>query len=384
MLNRRLIAAAIIVPLLALSCSSDRGAPPPSTVAGADVVEPVLNPDLRIGMVLNISAPTAVRDQQVSEVLMSTIRTGPAAGLAQIETIQIDEPDDVVSAVEALRGLGVTVLVTTCDDGTVPDVVASGLANDMLVLTGCTTLPLPEIDSTSNLVIDVGTLATSPRAIAAALDEILTTSPENEPQVATLASDLIPDVADECTSVVETSAVDVTITERFTELIDDPAELVAGVSAQLRDVDALVLCSLAPTAGEIVAELRANELDQPVVVPWFADDQTWADDTNNVWIVAPSSRYGDDPVAEINRLYGIFDDPVATDVVAADTVTALIDAVQRAGSVRPAQMADVLRAEPFESLSGELSLNPRGNVERTYRLIEVADGEPRFSDLLEP
>lgn len=353
-------------------------------MAGADVVEPVLNPDLRIGMVLNISAPTAVRDQQVSEVLMSTIRTGPAAGLAQIETIQIDEPDDVVSAVEALRGLGVTVLVTTCDDGTVPDVVASGLANDMLVLTGCTTLPLPEIDSTSNLVIDVGTLATSPRAIAAALDEILTTSPENEPQVATLASDLIPDVADECTSVVETSAVDVTITERFTELIDDPAELVAGVSAQLRDVDALVLCSLAPTAGEIVAELRANELDQPVVVPWFADDQTWADDTNNVWIVAPSSRYGDDPVAEINRLYGIFDDPVATDVVAADTVTALIDAVQRAGSVRPAQMADVLRAEPFESLSGELSLNPRGNVERTYRLIEVADGEPRFSDLLEP
>lgn len=386
MLNPRLIAAGLIITQLALSCSTDdRGAAPPTTVAGADVIEPVLNPDLRIGMVLNISAPTAQRDSQVSEVLLDAVRTSPGAGLAQVETVRIDEPDDVASAVESLRGLGVTVLVTTCDDGTVPDVVASGLANDMLVLTGCATLPLPEIASTSELVIDVSTLTTSPQMIAAGLDEVLEVDDESgEARVATLASDLIPDVSDECTRVERTVNAEVALEAQFTELVDNPADLVAGLSEQLVDVDAIVLCSLAPTAGEIVSELRANGLDQPVVVPWFTDDQVWANDTNDVWIVAPSSRHGDDPVVEVNSLYSLSDNPVATDVIAADTLTSLINAVERAGSVRPAQLADVLRAEPFDGLSGELTLNTQGQVERTYRLIEVVDGEPRFSQTLEP
>lgn len=395
MLNRRVIAAGLIITQLALSCSSnDRAASPPSTVANADVIEPVLNPDLRIGMVLNIAAPTAERDQQVSNVLMSAIRTNSAAGLAQLETIQIDEPDDVASAVEALRGLGVTIMVTTCDDGTVPDVISSGLANDMLVLTGCTTLPRPIIESTSDLVIDVASLATSPDAIALALDELLADLPEEEaledeaveaePRVATLASDLIPDVAGECTNVEAAATSEIVVSERFTGLVDDPEVVVADLSEQLQEVDAIVLCALAPTVGEVVSALRANELDQPIIVPWFADDQTWSDDIDDVWVVAPSSRYGDDPIEEINSLYALLDDPVATDVITADTLTSLVDAVQRAGSVRPAQMAEVLRAEPFAALSGELTLNQLGNVERTYRLLEVVDGEARFSTTLEP
>ena len=390
MLNRRVIAAGLIITQLALSCSSnDRAASPPSTVANADVIEPVLNPDLRIGMVLNIAAPTAERDQQVSNVLMSAIRTNSAAGLAQLETIQIDEPDDVASAVEALRGLGVTILVTTCDDGTVPDVISSGLANDMLVLTGCTTLPRPVIESTSDLVIDVASLATSSDAIALALDELLDDLPEDKaaeagPRVATLASDLIPDVAGECTNVEAAASSEIVVSERFTGLVDDPEVVVADLSEQLQEVDAIVLCALAPTVGEVVSALRANELGQPIVVPWFADDQTWSDDIDDVWIVAPSSRYGDDPIEEINSLYALLDDPVATDVITADTLTSLVDAVQRAGSVRPAQMAEVLRAEPFTALSGELTLNRLGNVERTYRLLEVVDGEARFSTTLEP
>ena len=395
MLNRRVIAAGLIITQLALSCSSDdRAASPPSTVANADVIEPVLNPDLRIGMVLNIAAPTAERDQQVSNVLMSAIRTNSAAGLAQLETIQIDEPDDVASAVEALRGLGVTILVTTCDDGTVPDVISSGQANDMLVLTGCTTLPRPIIESTSDLVIDVASLATSSDAIALALDELLADLPEEEaledeaveagPRVATLASDLIPDVAGECTNVEAAASSEVVVSERFTGLVDDPEVVVADLSEQLQEVDAIVLCALAPTVGEVVSALRANELDQPIVVPWFADDQAWSDDIDDVWVVAPSSRYGDDPIEEINSLYALSDDAAATDVITADTLTSLVDAVQRAGSVRPAQMAEVLRAEPFAALSGELTLNQLGNVERTYRLLEVVDGEPRFSTTLEP
>ena len=238
-------------------------------------------------------------------------------------------------------------------------------------------------------MIDVASLATSSDAIALALDELLDDLPEDEaaeagPRVATLASDLIPDVAGECTNVEAAASSEIVVSERFTGLVDDPEVVVADLSEQLQEVDAIVLCALAPTVGEVVSALRANELGQPIVVPWFADDQTWSDDIDDVWIVAPSSRYGDDPIEEINSLYALLDDPVATDVITADTLTSLVDAVQRAGSVRPAQMAEVLRAEPFAALSGELTLNRLGNVERTYRLLEVVDGEARFSTTLEP
>lgn len=386
MLSRRVIAAGLILTQLALSCSSDdRTATPPTTVAGADVIEPVLNPDLRVGMVLNISAPTAERDRQVSEVLLNAVRASPAAGLAQIEIVQIDEPEDVESAVVALRGLGATVLITTCDDGTVPDVIASGLANEMLVLTGCSSLPLPAIDSDSDLVIDLAGLASSPAAIAAALDEVVELQdPEGERQIATLTSDLIPGVSNECERTSLQAGLEVTVEERFTELVDDPEEFITSVSPQLEDIDAIILCALAPSAGEVVSALRQNGFDQPVVVPWFADDQTWAGDHSDVWIVAPSSRYGDDPVEEVNALYSQSEAATATDIVVADTLTTLVDAVQRAGSIRPAQMAEVLRTEPFEGLSGELTLNQQGDVERAYRLLEVVDGEPQFSRTLEP
>lgn len=346
------------------------------------MLEPVLTPDLRIGVVLNISAPTAERDQQVADVLTSAIRSSPAAALARVETLQIDEPDDVADAVVALRGLGVTVLVTTCDDGTVPDVIAAGLDNQMLVLTGCTAIPQPSIDTSSDLVIDVAALATSPAASAAAIEEIL--GEVEAPTIATVASDLVPDVVDECSDIeAQLDPAAVVVSERFTELVDDTSGLLDDLSTTLETVDAIMLCALSPTVGEIVSDLRARDLDQPVIIPWFSDDQLWSAGDNDVWIVAPSSRYGDDPVEEVNRLFGLLETAEATDVVAADTLFALIEAVRQAGAVRPTQLADVLGAEPFPALSGELQLNRAGNVERTYRLLEVVDGTPTFRTTLE-
>ena len=89
-------------------------------------------------------------------------------------------------------------------------------------------------------------------------------------------------------------------------------------------------------------------------------------------------------MTEVNTLYSRTEATTATDVVAADTLRSLVDAVQRAGSVRSSQMADVLRAEPFAGLSGDLTLDDQGVVERTYRLVEVIDGEPQFSTTLDP
>jgi len=275
----------------------------------------------------------------------------------------------------------VTVLVSTCDNETVPQVVDAGLANNMLVLTGCATIPRPDFTTESDLFIDVAALSTSPEAITSVLESSLTPIGDT---VAVLASDLVPDVEDECTAVEgQLDPASIGLSQRFTELVDDPTEMVASLAEELEAVDAVVICALTPTIGDFAAALRDSGFDQPVFVPWFGDDQPWPNDMDDVMIVAPSSRYGDDPVDDVNNLTNIVENAESTDIVAADTLTILVGAVRRTGSSSPARLADVLREGPVDGLGGELSLDQGGQVERTYRLIEVIDGTPEFSNLIE-
>jgi len=382
-LSRRLSIGLIAISLLAAGCTlADSSSSPPISVSSAVAEGSGVTTELRIGMVLNISAPTAERDEQVRDVLDAAIRASPAAANSRLETVQIDEADDIDAAVVALRGLGVTVLVTTCDDGTVPSVVDAGLDNQMLVLSGCATIPRPELSIDSDLFIDVGTLTTSPAATVAGLHEML--GDDGQWNVATIASDLVPDVAGECSAIEDAlSPAQLHSSGRFTGLIDDSAVTVAALDETAAEVDAFVLCALAPTVGDLSTALRNSGFEQPIVVPWFSDDQTWPGETNDVWIVAPSSRYGDDPVGEVNELYDIVDDSGSTDIVAADTLSILVNAVGRIGSVSPARLAEVLREAPSTGLGGELTLRPSGQVERTYRLLEVIDGEPEFASSIQ-
>lgn len=409
MLTWRALAGLAILSLIVIACSGDDQAlSAPTSVPQARAAAASVAPELRIGMVINIAAPTADRDQHVRDVLESAISASPPSVIARLESLQIDEPDDVENAVEALRGLGVTVLVTTCDDGTVPGVVDAGLANDMLVLTGCVGLPRPAGSATSDQVIDVGALATSASTAAEVLIQLLETdivageavdvealddqadAPEAagegdlDPSIGLISSDLVPDVAMECTSIEgELAPAQVALSSTFTGLVDDPSVVIDGLGIELESVEIVMLCALAPTVGDLTSALRDRGFDGPIVVPWFADEQQWPQDTNNVWIVAPSSRYGDDPVAQVNSLYEVVDEPSATDVVAADTLSILLDAVQRTGSVRPAQLAEVLRDGPIQGLSGTLALDLQTEVTRNYRLLEIVDGTAVFSSIVE-
>ena len=176
MLTRRTLAVFVIAALTAAGCSSsdDREAvaPSPTAVGAAEAESRAVGPELRIGMVLNISAPSAERDEQVRSVFQSAIASSPEADTIGFESLQIDEVDDVGAAVEALRGLGVTVLVTTCDDSSVPAVVDTALASGLLVLTGCATLPRPVLDVNDPLFIDVGALSTAADALVLSLIHI--------------------------------------------------------------------------------------------------------------------------------------------------------------------------------------------------------------------
>lgn len=387
MLSPRLLGCLGIACLLAAGCTQDElGSQipgPPSTVAEARVEGAGVGFELRIGMVLNISAPTAARDEKVRAVFDAAIQASPRAAIASLEVVQIDEAEDAADAVDALRDLGVTVVVTTCDDGTIPGVVEAGQLAEMLVLTGCPTIPQPEIATSSELIVDAGALATSPDAAMVALDQLIGTG--GDTTFAVIASDLVPDVADECNAIEEQLGADsIIVSERFTGLVEDPTDTLLERNELLSTVDAVVVCALAPTVGDVVSALRSNGLEQPIVAPWFADAQLWPEDTNDVWLVSPSSRYGDDPADEVNSLYRVIDESESTDVVAADTLSILVDAARRTGSVEPAALGDALRDGTIEALSGELTVNRADQVERAYRLIEVVDGMPEFSRLINP
>jgi len=382
-LVRRALFLLVIISQIAVSCTSDdlTAVSPPSTVSQASVAGSGVSTQLRIGMVLNISAPTAARDEHLRDVFESTIDSSPDNAIARLETIQIDEESDVGAAVNALRGLGVTVLVTTCDNETVPSVVDAGLAANMLVLAGCATIPRPEFTADSELFFDVSALPASAETAARSLDLIL--DDDREEPVAIFRSDLLPDVERECSAIEnELGQRPVSLTESFTELVDDPMLFVEQFTEPLNEVGAIVLCSLSPTTGDFTTALRDAGIDHPVLVPWFSDDQPWSDDTNNVWIIGPSSRYGDDPVSELNELYGVVDEPETTDILAADTLTVLVAAVERTGSANPARLAEVISSSPIMGLGGELVVNDLDQVERSYRLIEVSNGAPEFSELV--
>lgn len=334
-------------------------------------------------MVLNISGPTGDRDQHVRDVVDTSIAAVGNESIADLEVIQIDEVDDVPAAIDALRGLGVNVVITTCDTGTVPDVVDEAISNDLLVMTGCTSIPNQQLDVDSELFVDAANLSDSPSATARALESIVTAA---DPSFGILASDLVPDVDQECAeverSLTEATGNPVATSARFTELIDDPEAIVAELDEQLSSLDALVLCALAPTVGDLTATLRDAGFDSPIIVPWFADPQEWPESASDVWVAAPSSRHGNDPVEAVNSLYEEIAAAEATDISAADAVKLLADAVQTTGSANPERLAEALLRDELTGLSGPLFVGEGNVLERTYRLIEVSNGAPESVALI--
>lgn len=374
--------ALLCTALLAASCSSDNAAPPPSTVDLAAAAASTGLLTLKIGTIVNTAAPTAERDQRLAEVLGEAASFTTTGAAVDLEVITIDELDDVDSAVAALVEEGVTVIASLCDDGSVPLIVEAAVERGLLAVTTCVSLPTPPLESTSPQFFDLASMDDAGGAVAAWVGQLEAT------RVGTIRSDLIPDVDDTCSAVERglaerDIALDVSLT--FTELVDDPVVVVDGVVDLLENTDAVVLCALPPAAGDLVMTLRAQGYEQPIIVPWFVDPQVWAPTVNDVYVVSPSSRHGDDPDDRVVDLLGkVGDSAQASDVITADSVTMLSRAAARVGSVGSSRVAEGLRSGPVDALSGELRIDesrsdPSG---RNYRVIEITNGRERFTELV--
>lgn len=384
MLNLRhtIVHFAVAVALVLTSCTSEAAAPSPITVDPATAAGAAGVMTVKVGAIVNTDAPTAERDERLVEVLMEATTTAATGAAVQIEVMRIDEVADAESAVASLAGLGVTVIAALCDDASVPPIVDAAVASGMLAITACVTLPTPTLTSSSPMFIDLAGMHDSPAALASWVDEL------GADNVATFRSDLIGDVDATCleaeTALVDLGvALDASVT--FTELVDDPATVVSTASPLLAEVDVIVLCALPPTAGDVVTALRLAGHDQPVVVPWFADGQVWPATIDGVSVIAAASRYGDDPEERVTKLLDELGPTAeAVDVVAADSISMLSLAAERAGSVGATRLADAMRRETTAVVSGTLSLVGRGaqTEGRSYRAIAITGGEARFDSIV--
>lgn len=374
---------AVAILLVMGGCSTaPEAASTPTTV---DPAAPLLAPGeltVRIGTVVNASAPTAELDQRLTNVMRQAAGLPLPGAAVSVEVTTIDEVDDVASSVAALAGRGVTVIATLCDDATVPGIVNTAIDQGLLAITACVTLPTPEIDSRSPMFIDLAGMHDAGRAIAQWAAE------EGAEGVATIRSDLVPDVAESCSSIeggLADVGVALDLSLTYTELVDDPDEALEEAATRLAATDAVVVCALPPAAGDMVAALRDAGLDQPIMLPWFADEQSWPSTTDGVHVLSPASRHGDDPVDAVAELFELLGDSAqAVDVVAADSIALLSDAAVRARSTGSSRLAEMLRTDAAGAVSGEdLSVDEVGSVTgRDYRVIDVTDGRSAFDELV--
>ena len=77
--------------------------------------------------------------------------------------------------------------------------------------------------------------------------------------------------------------------------------------------------------------------------------------------------------------------PDAVDVVAADALAALVHAVDAAGTTASTRVANALRNNEFDAFTGNVTTQTSGDypVRRSYRVLEVKNGEIEFRELSE-
>lgn len=386
---------AIALALVATACSAQQQQASESTTTTTTTTTTVVDrtQTLRVAVVINEAAPTAEADDELEAILTEAAAIlDPLHDIdVELRTVSVEDPGQAEGALSALINDGVSVVITGCDDATVPSVIEAANAAELLTVTGCVSLPRPDISGimdtlNTDLFLDLSNLADNAPAI---LTHATTEGFEN---LAVVRSNLIPDVEQTCIDVASgAGGSEVVADVTFTELIDPPADVASVLNGALpsdADVGAIVVCALPPALGDIAAALRDIGLEQQIIAPWYGDTQTWAEGTDDLVIVAPASRHGDDPVDTTSELFEAMQEteflPVAIDVVPADALAILVDAAERADSVGSQRIADMISESGpdvvVEAVSGAVSLNgPTSSpVLRNYRVISISDGSPSF------
>jgi len=194
-------------------------------------------------------------------------------------------------------------------------------------------------------------------------------------------------------------------TQRFTQLggkvvaqdsFTQGDHTVGSVASKVngQKADAVALCTYSSPAGDLpafVSDLRSLGNQMGIYGPWSIDGSFWlpkgAKISNNIWYVTYASVYGDDPnsaVRSLEQQLTATGNPPATGgfVTGAAAIDGIVAAIKQAGgSTDGTKLASIMQSfHNLPTISGDVSFSPslHSVYGRSYRIIHVVDGKPKY------
>lgn len=170
---------------------------------------------------------------------------------------------------------------------------------------------------------------------------------------------------------------------------------VSSLAALPEQPDTVAVCSLPPTGGVAIGQIRAAGLEQPIVTTSGFDGPGWleaAPRADDVFVAASASIFGDDPNPEVNELVDAYTEAYeepqssyfAFGIQIAQTI---FTAIEDTGSAEGADLAAELDTwTDKELLLGKTTYTPECHsaVGRPMRILEYGGGTGKYLETVTP
>jgi len=372
-------------------------------VATSGASRPVAKKPIIIGAVIdetNTMKPFDLPALQAAKIYVSHLNaTGGVGGRKIVFKVWNDQlkPTLTRSDAQAAIAAGAKVLWVSCDVNYATPAIQVGLAAKVLTVAPCigTDQMGPSLfGSAGKLAFSFGN---APQSDGAVLARLLINHGWKTATVVTdkLLAYFVTACQDFSTAFVKDGGTIVS-QNSFTSF-DGTAASVAGTVAT-SGADATVLCATTtPDLPTFVTALRTLGNTKPLVGLWSMDGGFWepASPTvsTNIWWATFASVFGDDPSAPVRALEAKMaakgETPLTGGFVTGPSaVQGIVLAIKRNhGNLNGAKLAATIsKFHKVATISGSVSFTPRQHtvVGRSYRIIEVTNGKPKFVQMLSP
>jgi branched-chain amino acid transport system substrate-binding protein len=340
---------------------------------------------------------------------------GPALAAAQIRAAEVNaaggvngrklqfmvqntrlDPGRTRSAALDLASKGASLMWVTCDVDWATPSTQVGISKGLLTVAPCIgtdQMGPKRFGEKGKLAYSFGNVAQDEGAAMAALAK------QKGFKTATVVADksiaYTQNVCDAFTNRFEENGGKVNKRETWTEGDGTIGSVVSRVNQDKGA--AIVIC--ATTQKDLpafVSGVRSAGNQTPILGPWSIDGAFWLPKdpkiANNIWLTTYASIYGDDPDPRVRRLIAKLTkagQPPATGgfVTGAAAVDGIVDALKaNGGSTDGAKLADTFEGfKDVGTVSGPISFSDQFHTVfgRTYRVIQVKNGKPRYVEQIQ-
>jgi branched-chain amino acid transport system substrate-binding protein len=173
----------------------------------------------------------------------------------------------------------------------------------------------------------------------------------------------------------------------------DPSVASQIADLQASKADAIVMCSYPPGGASAIKQIRAADINLPILGPSAFDGTYWLKgipQTQEIYATSNGSIY-DPPNPATGRLLRSFkrdgiETDISTNLLSAYAAGQLIlDAIRETGSVNGNTLADALEAKPHRTIVGKITYTPDNHYPtRIWPVYTFAGGRERLVTQVKP